>query len=114
MKKPSVTRLLFWVLFIPVSFSFDSCKKEDNPVIPATTIEGSYKINALSVEPKALGLYNDLIAASKLIFSNTTCLTDIKITFNAGGTATTDNPSSCQSIVDASGKTNSNQHLHRY
>lgn len=113
MKKLPVARLLVWVLLVPVAFSFDSCKKEDNPVTPATTIEGSYKINALSVEPKALGVYNDLIAASKLIFSNTTCLTDLKITFNAGGTATTDNPASCQSIpvpvstftgIDASSK----------
>ena len=63
-----------------------------------TTVEGRYKITALSAEPKVLGLFNDLIAASKLLFSNTTCLTDLTITFKAGGTATTDNPASCQSI----------------
>ena len=97
MKKQTFARLLVWILFVPVAINLNSCKKEDNPATPANTIEGSYKISALSVEPKALGLYNDLIAASKLLFNNTTCLNDIITTFKADGTATTDNPTACQS-----------------
>lgn len=105
--------LSIWALFIAISLVSSSCK-DDNPATAApTTVEGSYRITALSVDPKALSLYSDLIAASKLLFSNTTCLTDLTITFKAGGDATTDNPTSCQTIpvplstftgVDASSK----------
>ena len=100
MKNLPVSRLLIWAMLMPLSLWFDSCKKSDDPTTttPTTTVEGSYKISTLSVDPKVLGLYNDLIAASKLIFNNTTCLTDITITFKTGGDATTDNPSSCQTI----------------
>jgi hypothetical protein len=93
---------------------FTNCSKDDNPTTTtATTIEGSYKISALSIDPKALGLYSDLIAGSKLFFANSTCLNDITITFKTGGDATTDNPSTCQSLpvpvstftgIDASSK----------
>ena len=105
---------LAWVLSVAILLGSGSCKKnEDTTPPPTTTVEGSYKISALKVDPKALGLYDDLLAASKLLFNNTTCLTDITITFKAGGDATTDNPSACQSIpvpistftgIDASSK----------
>lgn len=113
MKRIHPSRLLAWSLLIALSLGFDSCKKNDEPAAPAATVEGSYKITVLTADPKVLGTFNDLIAASKLLFSNTTCLADLTITFKAGGTATTDNPTSCQSIpvpvstftgVDASSK----------
>lgn len=77
---------------------FSSCSNEENPTTNTATIEGTYTISALTIDPKALGLYSDLIAASKLLFSNTTCLTDLTVTFKSGGTATTNNPTSCQTI----------------
>jgi hypothetical protein len=115
MKTLPVSRLFAWTLLCVLSVWFDSCKKSDDPTTttPTTTIEGSYKISTLKVDPKVLSLYDDLIAASKLLYANTTCLTDITITFKTGGDATTDTPTSCQSIpvpvstftgIDASSK----------
>lgn len=113
MRKNPLSRLLLWVFVMSLTLGVDSCKKSDDPVTPAATVEGSYKITALSADPKVLGQFSDLIAASKLLFNNTSCLSDLTITFKTGGTATTDNPSSCSSIpvpvstftgVDASSK----------
>jgi hypothetical protein len=113
MKKAHLSRLLLCASVMALLLGFDSCKKTDNPVAPTTTIEGSYKITTLTADPKVLGTFSDLKAASKLLFSNTTCLDDLTITFKADGTATTDNPNSCQSIpvpvstftgIDASSK----------
>ncbi|WP_020604084.1 lipocalin family protein [Spirosoma spitsbergense] len=113
MKKAPLSSLFLCASVMALLLGFDSCTKTDNPVTPATTIEGSYKITALTADPKVLGTFSDLIAASKLLFSNTTCLNDLTITFKADGTATTDNPNSCQSIpvpvstftgIDASSK----------
>ncbi len=98
MKNLRSFRLFAWALVVTIPLWFGSCKDDDNPTTTTTTVEGSYKISALTIDPKALGLYSDLIAASKLIFNNSTCLNDITITFKTGGDATTDNPSSCQSI----------------
>ena len=95
----SLSRLLLLSALTMMSLWVDSCKKTEDPPAPDTAIEGSYKITSLQVDPKALGVYNDLLAASKLLFNNTTCLTDITITFKTGGTATTDNPATCQKDV---------------
>ncbi len=113
MKKTYLSRLFLCASIATLLLGVDSCTKTDTPVTPTTTIEGSYKIMSLTADPKVLGTFSDLIAASKLLFSNTTCLNDLTITFKTGGTATTDNPSSCQSIpvpvstftgIDASSK----------
>ncbi|GAB4050600.1 lipocalin family protein [Spirosoma litoris] len=114
MQKLNTSKLLIWALLLTMFLGFDSCKKDDdNPTVATTTIEGSYKLNSLTIDPKALGLYSDLIAASKLLFNNTTCLTDITLTFKTGGDATTDSPATCEAIgvpvstftgVDASSK----------
>lgn len=99
MKDLRLSRLFAWTLLIALPLWFGSCSKDDNPtVVDTPTVEGSYKITSLSVDPKALGVYNDLIAASKLLFANTTCLNDLTITFKTGGDATTDSPTSCNSI----------------
>ncbi|AKD54395.1 lipocalin family protein [Spirosoma radiotolerans] len=99
MKDLRLSRLFAWTLLIALPLWFGSCSKDDNPTIVDTpTVEGNYKISTLTIDPKALGLYSDLIAGSKLFFNNTTCLNDITITFKTGGDATTDNPMSCQSI----------------
>lgn len=99
MKDLRLSRLFAWTLLIAIPVWFGSCSKDDNPVITDTpTVEGSYKISTLTIDPKALGLYSDLIAGSKLFFNNTTCLNDLTITFKTGGEATTDNPSACQTI----------------
>ena len=82
---------------------FDSCKKSDDPTTTPTTVAGSYKINTLTVTPSVQNAFSDLVAASKLLFNNTTCLTDLTITFKTDGTATTDSPASCKSVVDGSG-----------
>jgi hypothetical protein len=114
MKNQFLSRSLALMLMLALTLGFDSCKKsDDNPVVtPTTTIEGNYKITALKIDPKALGLYDDLLAASQLVF-NSTCLKDLTISFKTGGTATTDNPSTCQAIpvpvstftgIDASSK----------
>lgn len=114
MKKLHVSRPLVCALVLAISLLVGNCKKSDDPAVPATaSVEGSYKISTLKVDPKALGQFEDLLAASKLLFNNTTCLNDIKITFKTGGDATTDNPATCQSIpvpvstftgIDASSK----------
>lgn len=99
MKDLHLSRLFAWTLLIAIPLWFGSCSKDDNPVITDTpTVEGSYKISTLTIDPKALGLYSDLIAGSKLFFNNTTCLNDLTITFKTGGEATTDNPAACQTI----------------
>ncbi len=99
MKNLDTSRLLSWALIVAIPLWFGSCKKTDDPTTtPTTTVEGSYKISTLKVNPPALGTFEDLIAASKLLFSNTTCLTDLTITFKTGGDATTDNPTACQSL----------------
>ncbi|AUD02581.1 lipocalin family protein [Spirosoma pollinicola] len=98
MKNLRSSRLFAWAIVIAIPIWFGSCKNDDNPVVATTTVEGSYKISALTIDPKALGLYTDVVAASKLFFNNSTCLNDITITFKTGGDATTDNPSSCQSL----------------
>ena len=61
-------------------------------------VEGTYKITALKSNPKVGGVYEDLLAAAPLILT-TTCLNDIKITFETGGNITTDNPTTCQKSV---------------
>lgn len=118
MKNRHLSHPIVWSLFVVVSLWFAGCKKDDDTTPTQTaTIPGNYKINTLTVTPPALGLYTDIIAASKLLFSNSTCLTDITITFNSNGTATTDNPIACQSLpvpvstftgIDASSKWTAN------
>ena len=114
MKNRHLSHLIVWSLFVAVSLWFTGCKKDDNTTPTQTaTIPGTYKISTLTVSPPALGLYTDIVAASKLFFNNSTCLNDITITFNSDGNATTDNPTSCQSLpvpvstftgIDASSK----------
>lgn len=114
MKNRHLSHLTVCGLFVAVSLWFVGCKKDDETTPTQTaTIAGSYKISTLTVSPPALGIYTDIIAASKLFFSNSTCLNDITITFNSNGTATTDNPNACQSLpvpvstftgIDASSK----------
>lgn len=114
MKKAHLSRLFLCASIMALLLGFDSCKSDNtDTVTPTTAIEGSYKITTLTADPKVLGTFSDLIAASKLLFTNTTCLNDLTISFNTGGTATTNNPSSCQSIpvpvstftgIDASSK----------
>lgn len=113
MKNLRLSRLFAWTVLLALPLWFGSCKKDDNPTVDnTTTIEGSYKISALTISPAVLTI-TDLLAGSKLFFSNTTCLNDITITFKTGGDATTDNPGSCSSIpvpvstftgIDASSK----------
>lgn len=113
MKHLHSSRLIAWTLLLALPLWFGSCKKDDNPtVVDTPTVEGSYKISALTISPAVLNI-TDLLAGSKLFFSNTTCLNDLTITFRTGGDATTDNPSSCSSIpvpvstftgIDASSK----------
>lgn len=93
-----LSRLLLLGALTTMSLWADSCKKSEDPPAPDMAIEGSYKITSLQAEPKVLGVYNDLIAASKLLFNGTTCLVDIAITFKTGGTATTDDPATCKTI----------------
>lgn len=97
MKKTYVFRPLVWAFALTVTLFVGGCKKNDDPVTPpAPSVEGNYKISTLRVDPKVQGLFDDLIAASKLLYANNTCLTDITITFKTGGDATTDNPMACQ------------------
>lgn len=94
-----VFRPFVWAFVLAVTLFSEGCKKSDEPAVPAaTTVEGSYKISTLRVDPKVQGLFDDLVAASKLLYANNTCLTDITITFKTGGDATTDNPTACQSF----------------
>lgn len=96
MKNLRLSRLSAWTLLLVLPLWFGSCKKDDNPTVNnTTTIEGSYKITALKANPKVGGIYDDLLAAAPL-FLKTSCLTDITLTFQAGGSITTDNPTSCQ------------------
>jgi hypothetical protein len=96
MRNLSSPRLFAWALVMAIPLCFSNCSKEDNPTITnTTTIEGSYKITALKVNPKVGGVYDDLLAAAPLILT-TTCLNDVTLTFQTGGTITTDNPTSCQ------------------
>ncbi|MFD2932923.1 lipocalin family protein [Spirosoma flavum] len=97
MKNLCPSRLLAWSLLVTIPLWFSSCKKSDDPTTttPTTTVEGSYKVNALKVSPKVGGLYEDLLAAAPLILT-TTCLSDITLTFQTGGSITTDNPTTCQ------------------
>ncbi|MBD2700823.1 lipocalin family protein [Spirosoma sp. BT702] len=115
MKNSNFSRLFAYVLLVTIPVWFNACKKEETTPTPtpSNSVEGSYKVTSLKVDPKAAGLYDDLLAASKLLFNNTTCLTDITITFKSNGDATTDNPTSCQNLpvavsmftgVDASSK----------
>lgn len=114
MRKFNSSHLLIWALIAAMPLWFTSCKKdEDNPSTSSTTIEGTYKLSTLTIDPAKLGLYTDLIAASKLLLNNTTCLTDFTVVFKTGGDATVDNPTSCQTIgipvstftgIDASSK----------
>ena len=98
MKDLRLSRLFAWTLLLAIPLWFGSCSKDDNPTIVDTpTVEGSYKISTLTISPALLTI-TDLLAGSKLFFSNTTCLNDLTITFKAGGDATTDNPSSCSLI----------------
>ncbi|GAB3991109.1 hypothetical protein GCM10028807_20340 [Spirosoma daeguense] len=99
MQKLNFSHVLAWSLMLTIPFWFGSCKKEETTPTPSSTsIDGTYKISTLKVDPKVLGIYDDLIAASKLLFNNTTCLNDLTITFKTNGDAAADNPTSCQSI----------------
>ncbi len=104
MKKAHLARLFLCASIAALLLGFDSCKSDNPDTVAPTTIAGGYKVTTLTVTPSVQGIFSDLIAASKFLFNNTTCLTDLTITFRADGTATTDSPSSCQSVVDASGK----------
>jgi len=98
MKDLRLSRLFAWTLLIALPFWFGSCSKDDNPtVVDTPTVEGSYKISTLTINPTVLGI-SDLLAGSKLFFNNTTCLNDLTITFKTGGDATTDSPTSCNAI----------------
>jgi hypothetical protein len=103
MKKTHLSRLFLCASITALLLGFDSCKSDNPDTAAPATIAGSYKITALTVTPSVQSTFSDLIAASKLLFSNTTCLTDLTITFKADGTATTDSPASCKSVVDGSG-----------
>lgn len=96
MKHLHSSRLIAWTLLLALPLWFGSCKKDDNPtVVDTPTVEGSYKITALKANPKVGGIYDDLLAAAPLILK-TSCLNDITLTFQTGGSIKTDNPTSCQ------------------
>lgn len=103
MKKSQLSRLFLCASVMALLVGFDSCKSDNPDTAAPATIAGSYNITALMVTPSVQNTFSDLIAASKLLFNNTTCLTDLTITFKTDGTATTDSPASCKSVVDASG-----------
>ena len=96
MKTLRSPRLLIWAFLLTMPLWFSNCSNNDNPTITnTTTIEGAYKITALTANPKVGGVYSDLLAAAPLILT-TTCLNDLTITFQTGGTVATDNPTTCQ------------------
>ena len=98
MKNLPVSKLFALILLSVLSVWFTNCKKNDDPTTTTTpTVEGNYKVSSLKINPKALGQFDDLLAAAPL-YLGTTCLTDLTVSFKTGGVATVDNPTTCQNI----------------
>ncbi|GAB3038648.1 lipocalin family protein [Spirosoma pulveris] len=95
MKNIIPSRLLTYAVVLALPMWFGSCSKNDTPDTVSSTVEGSYKISALTASPKVAGVYEDLLAAAPLLLT-TTCLNDITLTFKSGGAIANDNPVTCQ------------------
>jgi hypothetical protein len=74
------------------------CSKDntDTPATP-TTLAGTWKLTGVTVDPAISGT-NDVFPLLNLA-NNTTCLADVRAAFNADGTSSLNNPTTCQSAA---------------
>ncbi len=93
MNATRLNRLLTWALIVAMPFWFGSCNKGGNdPVMPASSIEGTWAITGMKIDP-AFDLpgngtkTNDLLAVLVAYGGPdvATCFTTSKITFQSGG-----------------------------
>ncbi len=92
MKKPPFisnpwVRSSFLIVLV-LSIAIACSKKDDNPVAQTTTIEGNWKVSSLTAA--GLGDVLPLITAGY-----GPCITDLTLSFKAGGAVSYDTPASC-------------------
>jgi hypothetical protein len=63
---------------------------------PVATVEGTYKVTSGTVTPGLVGVTD--LASLAAVYTGGNCLTEATLTFNANGTITNSNPTSCQSV----------------
>lgn len=108
-----LVRLMVWTLVVVMPLWFGSCKKDSNESVTPTaaSVEGSYKLSALKVNPKIQD-FEDLLPVYSLLIGST-CLSDITVSFKSGGVVSTDSPASCQlnsdDITEATGIDNNSK-----
>lgn len=71
-----------------VSLAVGCSKKNDTPAAQTTSLEGNWKVSTLT----AVGI-GDLLPAITATYG--TCITDVTLSFKAGGSVSYDNPASC-------------------
>jgi hypothetical protein len=95
--KPIQYRFTGWTLLFLVAIPlwFGSCKKDEDENGPGT-VEGNWKVTSGTINPGVLG-FTDFVAVGGYL-NNSTCLTDLTVSFKGDGKLQLDNPSSCDKI----------------
>lgn len=110
MKKTNAAQLLAWALVVAMPLWFGSCKKDSAEAVTPNSIEGTWRISGMKIDPAVdfLGTgqkSNDLLAAFRALPNGlgndfVACLTDTRITFNNGGKVTGQTSAKCNASTD--------------
>lgn len=105
MYQPKVTRLFAFALLVSLPLFLANCGGKGDGDATPNSIEGSWKITAMKLDPgidagPPVGKVTDLLAFFTL-YTQSTCLSDITFTFKNDGTMVSDNPASCKASATA-------------
>ncbi|TAE33952.1 MAG: hypothetical protein EAZ91_01165 [Cytophagales bacterium] len=99
MQPMRLNRLFTYALLFSLPLWLANCGGSGNGTDVTPTVEGSWKLSALRLDPgitvAPIGRVTDLFTAFTLA-TNSPCLTDLTFTFKNDGTMTTNNPQTCQ------------------
>lgn len=105
MKKRYYPSLLSWALLVAMPLWFSRCTKESHrPAVVPGSIEGSWKIASMTVNPAVETNYFGKIDDFYQLLVNLgaeSCLQELTFTFDSNGTASALNPISCQEGDDS-------------
>ncbi|WP_234734882.1 lipocalin family protein [Tellurirhabdus bombi] len=95
--KPIQYRFSGWtfLLLLALPLWFGSCKKDKEEDGPGT-VEGNWKVTSGKIDPSVSG-FSDFVLIGNT-YNQSTCLTDLTVSFKADGKLQLDNPASCDKI----------------
>lgn len=102
MKTVSLKNLANYLMLFVFAAGMLACSKDSDDPTPETpsgnAVEGSWKINAMTVDPAQNGV-SDVLAFYEVL-TGKKCLSETVITFKGNGTVDAKVPSGCEDIID--------------